>query len=114
MYFLYSCVNNFSGKWGRGWSGVKVGRQFRASFRKYFETNRIFSVALVYCDKMSTIASLGAKEEIKRQRIKFSDSDLDLANIEANGRPYSLWYFPLQFCLTTMAQEQKLFNFFDE
>ena len=38
--------------------------------------NRIFSVALFYCDKMSTIASLGTKEEIKRQRIKFSDSEL--------------------------------------
>ena len=30
-----------------------------------FGMNRIFSVALVYCDKMSTIASLGAKGEIK-------------------------------------------------
>ena len=27
--------------------------------------NRIFSVALVYCDKMCAIPSLGAKEEIK-------------------------------------------------
>ena len=62
---LTSCVNNFSGKWGRGWGGVNVGRQFSASFRKYFGMNRIFSVALVYCDKLSTIASLGAKEEIK-------------------------------------------------
>ena len=34
-----------------------------------------FSVALVYCDKM-----------IKRQRIKCSDSKLDIANIETNGR----------------------------
>ena len=50
-YFLTSCVNNFSGKWGREWSEVKVGWQFPASFRKYFETNRIFSAALVYCDK---------------------------------------------------------------
>ena len=58
-------MNNFSGKWGRGWGGVNVGRQFFASFRKYFGMNRIFSVALVYCDKMSTIASLGAKEEVK-------------------------------------------------
>ena len=30
-----------------------------------FGMNRIFSVALVYCDKMSTIAYLGVKEEIK-------------------------------------------------
>ena len=37
----------------------------------------------------------------------FSDSELDLANIETDGRPYSLWHFPLQFCLTTMAQENK-------
>ena len=64
-YFLTSCVNNFSGKWGRGWDGVNVGRQFSASFRKYFGMNRIFSVALVYCDKLSTIASLGAIEKIK-------------------------------------------------
>ena len=48
-----------------GWGEVKVGRQFPASFRKYFKTNRIFSVALVYCDKTSTIASSGVKEEIK-------------------------------------------------
>ena len=52
---LTSCVHNFSRKWGKG--EVNVGRQFPASFRKYFETNRIFSVALVYCDKMSTVAS---------------------------------------------------------
>ena len=65
VYFLTFCVNNFSGKRGRRWGEVNVGRQFPASFRKYFETNRIFSVALVYCDKMSTIASLGVKEEIK-------------------------------------------------
>ena len=38
--------------------------------------NRIFSVALVYCDKMSTVASLGTKGEIKRQQIKFSDREL--------------------------------------
>ena len=31
-----------------------------------------------------------------------------MANTEANGRPYSLWHFPLQFYLTTMAKEQKL------
>ena len=59
---------------------------------------------------MCAIPSLGAKEEIKRQRIKFSDSELDLANTETNGGPYSLWHFPLQFCLSTMAQEQKLNN----
>ena len=69
--------------------------------------NRIFSVALVYCDKMSTIASLGTKGEIKRQQIKFSDSVIR-GNIEANGQPYYLWHFPLQFYLTTMVQEQKL------
>ena len=63
-YFLTSCVNTFSRKWGRGRGGVNVGRQFPASFRKYFETNRIFSVALVCCDKMSTIPSLEANEEI--------------------------------------------------
>ena len=51
---------------------------------------------------MSTIASLGTKGEIKRQQIKFSDSEL------ANGQPYSLWHFPLQFYLITMVQEQKL------
>ena len=56
---------SLAGSRGRRWGGVNVGRQFPAAFRKYFETNRIFSVALVYCDKMSTIASLGAKEEIK-------------------------------------------------
>ena len=55
---------------------------FAASLRKYFEINRIFSVALVYCDKMCAIPSLGAKEEIKKQRIKFSDSELDLANTQ--------------------------------
>ena len=71
---LTSCVNNFSRKWGKG--EVNVGRQFPASFRKYFETNRIFLVALVYYDKMSTVASLGTKGEIKRQQIKFSDSEL--------------------------------------
>ena len=50
-----------------GVGGVKfnVARQFPASFQKHFETNRIFSVALVYFDKMSTIASLGVKAEIK-------------------------------------------------
>ena len=69
--------------------------------------NRIFSVALVYCDKMSRIPPLGAKEKIKRQRIKFSDSELDLAHIETNEPPYSLWHFPLQFCLTMTAQKQK-------
>ena len=42
-----------------------MGRRFPASFGKYFGMNRIFSVALAYCDKMSTISSLGAKEEIK-------------------------------------------------
>ena len=26
--------------------------------------------------------------EVQRQRIQFSDSELDLANIETNGRPY--------------------------
>ena len=62
MYFLTFCVNNLSGKWGRGWAEVDIRRQFPASFRKYFETNRVFSVALVYCDKMSTIASLGLRE----------------------------------------------------
>ena len=46
-----------------------VGWQFPASFRKYFETNRIFSFALV-------VTSLGTKGEIKRQQIKFSDSEL--------------------------------------
>ena len=46
---------------------------------------------------MCAIPSLGAKEEIKRQRIKFSDSELNLKNIETNGRPYSLWHFPLHF-----------------
>ena len=66
---------------------------------------------------MSTIPSLGAEQVIKRQRIKFSDSELDLANIETSGRLFSsllFMAFPLQFCLTTMAQEQKLFNFFYE
>ena len=44
----------------------KVGRHFPASFQKHFETNRIFLVALVYFDdKMSIIASLGVKEEIR-------------------------------------------------
>ena len=56
---LTSRVNNFSRKWGKG--EVNVGRQLPASFRKYFEMNRIFSVALVYCNKMSTIASLGIR-----------------------------------------------------
>ena len=35
---------------------------FPFSFRKYFGMNRIFSVAQVYCDKMGTIPSLGAKK----------------------------------------------------
>ena len=63
---------------GVGSSGVKfnVGRQSPASFQNHFETNQISSVALVYCDKMSAIASLGTKEEIKQERIKFSDSEL--------------------------------------
>ena len=65
--FLNSSANSFSGKWGRGWGGVNVGQQFPTSFRKFFEMNQIFLVALVYCDKMSTIPPLGAKEEIKRQ-----------------------------------------------
>ena len=52
---------------GKGWGEVKVGRQFPASFQKHFDTNRIFSVALVYCYKVSTVASLVTKEEIKRQ-----------------------------------------------
>ena len=52
---------------GEGWGEVKVGRQFPASFQNHFETNRIFSVALVYCYKVSTVASLVTKEEIKRQ-----------------------------------------------
>ena len=60
---------------------LNVGRQFPTFFRKYFEMNRIFSVALVYCDKMSTVASLGTKGEIKRQRIS--------SNIGATGQPYS-------------------------
>ena len=64
---LISCVKNFSRKRGNG--EVNVGRQFPASFRKYFEMNRIFSFALV-------VASLGTKVEIKRQQIKFSDSEL--------------------------------------
>ena len=54
-YLLTSCATNFSGKRGRGWGGVNVGRQFPASFRKYFEMNWIFSVASVYYDKTSTI-----------------------------------------------------------
>ena len=33
--------------------------------QKYFEVNQMFSVVLVHCDKMGTIASLGVKEEIK-------------------------------------------------
>ena len=73
-----------------GWSGVNVGRQFPACFRKNFEMNRIFSFALVNCDK-------GPKEEINRQRITFSDSELDLADIETNGRPYSLLHFRCSF-----------------
>ena len=59
-----------------GRAKLNVGRQFPASFRKYFEMNRIFSVALVYCDKMSTVASLRTKGEIKREQIKFTDSEL--------------------------------------
>ena len=51
---------------GEGWGEVNIGRQFPTSFRKYFEANRILLVALVCCDKMSTSASLGAKEEIKK------------------------------------------------
>ena len=47
---------------------VSVERQFPASFRKYFEMNRIFSFALV-------VASLGTKGEIKRQQIKFRGSE---------------------------------------
>ena len=39
-YFLTSCVNNFSRKWGKG--EVNVGRQFPASFRKYFESTLYF------------------------------------------------------------------------
>ena len=88
---------------GGGYGGVEL--TLDGNFLPLLEST------LVYCDKMSTIPSLGAKEEIKRQQIKFSDSELDLANIETNGRPYSLWHFPLQFCLTTMAQKQKLCNF---
>ena len=33
--------------------------------KKKFSPPPRFSVALVYCDKMSTVASLGAKEDIK-------------------------------------------------
>ena len=61
--FLTSCVNNFSGWWGRvGWVKFNVGRQFPASFQKHFETNQISSVALVYCEEMSAIISLGVKK----------------------------------------------------
>ena len=38
---------------------------------------------------MSTIPSLGAEDEIKRQGIKFSDSELDLANIKV--APSDFW-----------------------
>ena len=38
---------------------------FLPLFKKYFEMNRILSVALVYYDIMSTLASLGTKEEMK-------------------------------------------------
>jgi len=62
-YFLTSCVNNFSGKWGRG-----EGRQVKLTSDGNFpplDRNQIFLVALVYCDKMSTIAFLGIKKEEK-------------------------------------------------
>ena len=64
-YFLTSCVNNFSGKWGRGWVELTSDGDFLPLLESNFGMNRIFSVVLVYCDKMSTIASFGAKEEIK-------------------------------------------------
>ena len=59
---------------GGGYGGVEL--TLDGNFLPLLEST------LVYCDKMSTIPSLGAKEEIKRQQIKFSDSELDLANIE--------------------------------
>ena len=89
-----------------------VGWQFPASFRKYFETNRIFSFALVYCDKMSTVASLGTKGEIKRQQIKFSDSEL--GRILKQMDSHTLYgIFRCSF-INYDGPRTKVVNFFDE
>ena len=47
---------------------------------------------------MSTIIpSLGAEDEIKRQQIKFSDSELDLATLKQMDNHTQKVHFPLQF-----------------
>ena len=87
------------------------GWQFPSSFRKYFEMNRIFSVALVYCDKMSAIAFLGTKEEIKRQRIKFRDSELGRI---LKQMAIDFVAFSATVLFNYYGPRTKVVNFFDE
>ena len=54
-----------AGSEGEGGVELTSDSDFLPLLESNFGMNRIFSVALVYCDKMSTIASFGAKEEIK-------------------------------------------------
>ena len=42
--FLTSCVNNFSGKWGRGWVELTSDGDFLPLLESNFGMNRIFSV----------------------------------------------------------------------
>ena len=50
-----------AGSGGGGGVELTSDSDFLPLLESNFVINRIFSVALVYCDKMSTIASLGAK-----------------------------------------------------
>ena len=54
-----------AGSGGGGGVELTSDSDFLPLLESIFGMNRIFSVTLVYCDKMSTIASFGAKEEIK-------------------------------------------------
>ena len=73
--------------------------------------NRIFSVALVYCDKMSTIASLGTKEEIKRQQIKFSENELWRILKQMDDH---ILYGIFHCSFNNYGPRTKVVNFFDE
>ena len=74
--------------------------------------NRIFSVALVYFDKMSTVASLGTKGEIKRPQIMFSDSELGriLKQMEA----ILFMAFSAAVLFNYDGPRTKVVNFFEE
>ena len=81
-----------------GWGGVNVGRQFSACFRKYFEMNLIFSVALVYCDKMSAVASLTLAGSLKA----FSNLNMIIAS------PKKKTYINITTCYIEQKSQIKL------